>query len=267
MCKIMVTANQKGGVAKTSTVRNLSYSLAELGKRVLVVDFDPQSNLTVSFGIHPQKPKHTTGTLITKMLIEEDLPHPHEYINVVDKIDVLPANKSLTLAEVNLLTTGGNDYLKRLLSPLRDSYDYILIDTNPSLGALTINALTAADEVIIPIDPEIFAMTGLQALTDTIQRIKVQLNPRLKIAGVLFTQSNIRTTLYKNAALEIRQHFPEIPVYKSVIPTTVKVGEANGKGLSVQEYEPKNPAGIAYMELAKEVLWYAENQSTIKNAG
>ena len=151
MNKIIVVANQKGGVAKTSTVRNLSYSLAELGKRVLTVDLDPQSNLTIGFGIIPKKAKHTTGTLITRMLTEEGLPEKNEYIHTVGKVDVLPASRALTIADVNMLISpGSNKYLSKLLEPLRDDYDYILIDTNPSLGALTINALTACDEVLRP---------------------------------------------------------------------------------------------------------------------
>ena len=138
MSKIIVVANQKGGVAKTSTVRNLSYSLAELGKKVLTVDLDPQSNLTIGFGIIPKKAKHTTGTLITRMLTEEELPEKSEYIQTVGKVDILPASRALTVAEVNMLITpGSNKYLSKLLEPLRDDYDYILIDTNPSLGALT----------------------------------------------------------------------------------------------------------------------------------
>lgn len=153
MSKIIVVANQKGGVAKTSTVRNLSYSLAELGKKVLTVDLDPQSNLTIGFGIIPKNAKHTTGTLITRMLTEEELPEKSEYIHSVGKVDILPASRALTVAEVNMLITpGSNKYLSKLLQPLRDDYDYILIDTNPSLGALTMqkpNCLKVSGEVTL----------------------------------------------------------------------------------------------------------------------
>lgn len=186
MSKIIVVANQKGGVAKTSTVRNLSYSLAELGKKVLTVDLDPQSNLTIGFGIIPKKAKHTTGTLITRMLTEEELPEKSEYIQTVGKVDILPASRALTVAEVNMLITpGSNKYLSKLLEPLRDDYDYILIDTNPSLGALTINALTACDEVLIPIDPELFAITGLNDLMDSIGKVKANLNPAILILPII----------------------------------------------------------------------------------
>ena len=167
--KIIVVANQKGGVAKTSTVRNLSYALAEMGKKVLVVDFDPQYNLTTSFGVLPTQAPYNTGTLITNLLLDESLPDTNEFIQKIGSVDLIPSSRSLTVAEANLLMTpDSNDYLAALLNPLRLSYDYIIVDTNPSLGSLTINALTAADEVIIPIDPELFALTGLQALVDTI---------------------------------------------------------------------------------------------------
>ena len=182
--KIIVVANQKGGVAKTSTVRNLSYALAEMGKKVLVVDFDPQYNLTTSFGVLPTQAPYNTGTLITSLLLDESLPDTNEFIQKIGSVDLIPSSRSLTVAEANLLMTpDSNDYLAALLNPLRLSYDYIIVDTNPSLGSLTINALTAADEVIIPIDPELFALTGLQALVDTIKKIKRKLNPSIEIGG------------------------------------------------------------------------------------
>lgn len=202
--KIIVVANQKGGVAKTSTVRNLSYALAEMGKKVLVVDFDPQYNLTTSFGVLPTQAPYNTGTLITNLLLDESLPDTNEFIQKIGSVDLIPSSRSLTVAEANLLMTpDSNDYLAALLNPLRLSYDYIIVDTNPSLGSLTINALTAADEVIIPIDPELFALTGLQALVDTIKKIKRKLNPSIEIGGILFTKCNKRTNLYMKSWLPI----------------------------------------------------------------
>lgn len=202
--KIIVVANQKGGVAKTSTVRNLSYALAEMGKKVLVVDFDPQYNLTTSFGVLPTQAPYNTGTLITNLLLDESLPDTNEFIQKIGSVDLIPSSRSLTVAEANLLMTpDSNDYLAALLNPLRLSYDYIIVDTNPSLGSLTINALTAADEVIIPIDPELFALTGLQALVDTIKKIKRKLNPSIEIGGILFTKCNKRTNLYFKTAMSV----------------------------------------------------------------
>lgn len=255
MGKIIVIANQKGGVAKTSTVRNLSYSLAEMGKRVLAVDFDPQFNLSTSFGVIPAKAPYTSGSLMTKLLMEEALPDSSEYIQHIGGVDLIPSSKGLTVAEVNLLITpGSDDYLAKLLAPLREQYDYILVDTGPALGSLTINALTAADEAIIPIDPELFALTGLQALVDTIGKIKQRLNPKISIMGILFTKCDKRTKLYRGTYGQVKTSFQALRILDSQIPSTVQVGTANGYGLSVMELDSGNPAALAYMNLAKEVL-------------
>ena len=226
--KIIVVANQKGGVAKTSTVRNLSYALAEMGKKVLVVDFDPQHNLTTSFGVLPTQAPYNTGTLITNLLLDESLPDTNEFIQKIGSVDLIPSSRSLTVAEANLLMTpDSNDYLAALLNPLRLSYDYIIVDTNPSLGSLTINALTAADEVIIPIDPELFALTGLQALVDTIKKIKRKLNPSIEIGGILFTKCNKRTNLYRRTYGQVTKAFQSLPIfncqiYNGWLPTITK---------------------------------------------
>lgn len=267
MSKIIVVANQKGGVAKTSTVRNLSYSLAELGKKVLTVDLDPQRSLTISFGILPKQAKHTTGTLITRMLTEEELPERNEYIHTVGKVDVIPASRALTVAEVNMLISPGtNKYLSKLLEPLRDDYDYIFVDTNPALGALTINALTACDEVLIPIDPELFAISGLNDLIDSVGKVKESLNPAIEIGGILFVKCITRTNLYKTARQNITDYFPNIPIFNSVIPLTVKVGEANNASMAVAEYIKNNSAAKAYMKLAKEVTKYGKDETSDKIA-
>lgn len=255
--KIIVAANQKGGVAKTSTVRNLSYSLAEMGKRVLVVDFDPQTNLTISFGVSPASLQETTATLMMKMLMDEAIPEKDRYIVNIGRIDLVPAKKTLTVAEVNLLIERKDDCLAKLLAPLRDDYDYILVDTGPSLGSLTINAFTAADEIIIPIDPELFALVGLKELTETISKIKQRLNPKVKIIGILFTKCSKRTNLYRQTSEQVRAAFGHLHIFESQIPATVQVGTANSKGLSVMELDSRNPAATAYMDLAKEVLEYA----------
>ena len=168
MCKIIVMANQKGGVAKTSSTRNLAYSLAELGKKVLAVDFDPQTNLTISFGVAPAALQETAASLMMKLVMDEALPEKESCILNIGKVDLLPSKKTLTVAEVNLLIERKDDCLAKLLAPLRADYDYILVDTGPSLGSLTINAFTAADEIIIPVDPELFALVGLKELTETI---------------------------------------------------------------------------------------------------
>ena len=253
--KIIIVANQKGGVAKTSTVRNLAFSLAEMGKRVLAVDFDPQYNLTTSFGILQNQIEHNAGHLIMKMLMEENLPEKGSYIRRIGSIDLLPSGRNLTVAEVNLLMTPDSDNcLSELLSPLQQYYDYIIVDTNPALGALTINALAAGNEVIIPVDPELFALTGLQALLDTIRKIKRKLNPKIRITGILFTKCNKRTTLYQRTYRQVTESFQSLPIFHCQIPHTIKVGDANSYGMSVIELDKSNPAALAYQELAKEVL-------------
>ena len=230
--KIIVVANQKGGVAKTSTVRNLSYALAEMGKKVLVVDFDPQYNLTTSFGVLPTQAPYNTGTLITNLLLDESLPDTNEFIQKIGSVDLIPSSRSLTVAEANLLMTpDSNDYLAALLNPLRLSYDYIIVDTNPSLGSLTI-----------------------KALVDTIKKIKRKLNPSIEIGGILFTKCNKRTNLYRRTYGQVTKAFQSLPIFNCQIPYTVKVGDANSYGMSVMELEQANPASLAYLELAKEVL-------------
>lgn len=257
MCKIIVMANQKGGVAKTSSTRNLAYSLAELGKKVLAVDFDPQTNLTISFGVAPAALQETAASLMMKLVMDEALPEKASYILNIGKVDLLPSKKTLTVAEVNLLIERKDDCLAKLLAPLRADYDYILVDTGPSLGSLTINAFTAADEIIIPVDPELFALVGLKELTETISKIKQNLNPKVEIIGILFTKCSKRTTLYRQTSEQVRSVFGHLPIFESQIPATVQVGTANSKGLSVMELDAKSPAAAAYMNLAKEVLAYA----------
>ena len=243
MCKIIVMANQKGGVAKTSSTRNLAYSLAELGKKVLAVDFDPQTNLTISFGVAPAALQETAASLMMKLVMDEALPEKASYILNIGKVDLLIERK--------------DDCLAKLLAPLRADYDYILVDTGPSLGSLTINAFTAADEIIIPVDPELFALVGLKELTETISKIKQNLNPKVEIIGILFTKCSKRTTLYRQTSEQVRSVFGHLPIFESQIPATVQVGTANSKGLSVMELDAKSPAAAAYMNLAKEVLAYA----------
>lgn len=262
MCKIVTVANQKGGVAKTTTVRNLSYSLSKLGKRVLIVDFDPQGSLTIGCGIDAKKTPHTTGSLMLKMVLDEDIPRPDEFIQKADYADIIPGNKALTAAEMNMNNIPDSKrFLLDLLTPLRENYDYIFIDTNPSLGILTVNALTAAEEVIIPINPGLYDISGLSNLTETISKVKNNLNPQLQILGILFVRSIIRSKLYKTAFQTISKYFQNLNVFKSIIPQTVGIGDATNNFLPIAEYRKDNPAAVAYMELAKEVLQNAENQS------
>lgn len=256
MCKIIVVAAQKGGVGKTSTVRNLSYSLAELGKRVLAVDFDPQFSLTTCFGVDSDKLEHTSATLMTAMLEDEEVTQKKDFLLHIGKTDLIPSSIQLSVIEANLRLEMGSEHLfSNLLESLRGDYDYILVDTCPSLGTLTISALTAADEVMIPVNPQLLAVMGLQELTKTILKIKRRLNPKIHFGGILFTMCDKRTNLYKEISGQVDAAYRNgMRIFDSRIPTTVKVGEANGLGLSVMEYYSKSPAALAYMELAKEVL-------------
>jgi len=255
--KIIVVANQKGGVAKTSTVRNLAYSLAELGKRVLTVDFDPQANLSIICGLYDTHELNCTiATLMEKLLDGDNLPPKADYVQKVGKVDLIPSSSQLSVVEANLLFERGSDYiLSDLLNSLRDDYDFIIVDTNPSLGTLTVNALTAADSVIITADPQICAVTGLQELTKTILKIRRRLNPNLSFGGILLTMCEKRTRLYKKISNEIAEAYQSgMKIYATAIPRSIKVGDANDNGLSVMEYDNKNPAAYAYMDFAKEVL-------------
>lgn len=257
MCKTIVVANQKGGVAKTSTVRNMSYSLAELGKRVLVVDFDAQFNLTTCFGIeNPNELHHTIATLMTSMLNDEDVPMKNEYVMTIGKVDLIPSSIQLSVVDANLRPEMGSDrLLANLLETLKPNYDYIIVDTCPSLGTLTINALTAADEVIIPVNPQLLAVMGLQELTQTILKIRRRLNPKIKFGGILLTMCDKRTNLYKEISVQVDAAYRSgMRIFESQIPTTVKVGEANCCGMAVAEYDKKCSAGQAYMDFAKEVI-------------
>lgn len=256
MCRIIAVGSQKGGVGKSTTVRNLTYSLAELGHRVLAVDFDPQFNLTTCFGIdNITAIPHTTASLMTAMLNDEELPSSEDYILHIGKVDLIPSSIQLSVTEANLrIEMGSEQLLANLLEPLREQYDYIVIDTCPSLGSLTINALTAADEVIIPVNPQLLAVMGLQELTSTILKIRRRLNPKIKFGGILLTMCDKRTNLYKEICAQVDTAYRSgMRIFNSQIPMTVKVGEANFNGMAVAEYDKNNAAGIAYMNFAKEV--------------
>jgi len=259
--KIICVANQKGGVAKTTTAWNLGYALAQEGKSVLMVDVDPQGNLSRAFGIeNPDKLDTALNDILAMVIKGETLPDSSRYIYKGNKpgmtLDIIPANQTLAVTEINLRDEmGGEHTLSELLNLLRERYDFCILDTNPYLGLLTINALAAADEVIIPVSPQFWSATGLTDLLQTIFKVKRKINPTITIGGILLTIVDDRTRLCKDAKALIDEAYGDkVKIFNTHIPSTVKVGEANYYSLSVIEHDPNGRASAAYKNFAKEVL-------------
>ena len=259
MARIIMCGSSKGGVGKTASSWNLAYSLAEMGKRVLAVDFDSQANLTTCFGVEdPASVPVTIGYLMMNRLEDEEMPDLSEFIQSRNGVDFIPSSMMLSAVDSKLrMEMGSEKMLTGILEPLRGLYDYIIVDTCPSLGTLTINALTAADEVIIAVNPQLLAMMGLQDFLRTVMKIKRRINPKLDIAGILLTMCEKRTTLCKVLTEEVTENFGEqIRVFETQIPSTVKVGESIYYGKPLEQYSPKASASMAYIKLAKELISY-----------
>lgn len=249
MGKIIAIANQKGGVAKTTTAVNLAACIAALGKRVLLIDIDPQGNASSGLGID----KTSLNYCIYDVLIN-DLPVESViYKGEIDGLYVLPATIQLAGAEIELVTAISRELkLKKAIQGIRDKYDYIFIDCPPSLGLLTLNALTAADSLIIPIQCEYYALEGLGQLLNTIELIKKHLNSALDIEGVLLTMFDARTNLSIQVVEEVKTHFSN-KMYRTIIPRNVRLSEAPSHGKPIILYDPKSKGAEVYQELAKEV--------------
>ncbi len=252
MSKIIAIANQKGGVGKTTTSVNLGAGLAAIGKKVLLIDIDPQGNTTSGVGIN----KADVANCIYDVLINEV--HPNDAIahTEIENLHIIPATIQLAGAEIELVPTISREVrLKKSLQPIRNLYDYILIDCPPSLGILTINSLTAADSVLIPIQCEYYALEGLSQLLNTVRLVQKHLNTSLQIEGVLLTMFDARTNLGIQVIEEVKKYFQQ-KVYKTVIPRNVRLSEAPSHGQSIITYDPRSKGAEVYLELAKEVVSY-----------
>ena len=250
MAKIISLANQKGGVGKTTTAINLSAALAKEGKKVLLVDADPQANASSGLGIDIRNLEAT----IYECLVSGIDPKLAIHHTGVDNLDLIPSHIDLVGAEIEMLGLEDRELLmKRILSHLRDQYDFILIDCSPSLGLITVNALTASDSVIIPVQAEFFALEGIAKLLNTIKIIKSKLNPQLKIEGFLVTMFDNRLRLSTQVYDEVKKHFGSL-VFNTVITRNVRLSEAPSHGLSVLDYDPSSKGAKNYTALAKEVI-------------
>lgn len=256
MERIIAIANQKGGVGKTTTAINLSACLAELGKKVLAIDMDPQGNMTSGLGIDKNNVEYTVYDLIigeaeiNQVICKEAL----------GNLDVLPANVDLSAAEIELIGIDNKEYIIRdEVEKVKNNYDYIIIDCPPSLSMLTINAMTTADTVLVPIQCEYYALEGLSQLIHTIDLVKERLNPRLEMEGVVFTMYDARTNLSLQVVENVKENLNKT-IYKTIIPRNIRLAEAPSHGMPINMYDPKSAGAENYRLLAEEVIHKGEEE-------
>ncbi len=262
-CTTIAIVNQKGGTGKTTTCENLGVGLAAEGKKVLLVDADPQGSLTISMGWQqPDELPTTLSTLMTKAMNDQSIPPGEGVLHHEEGVDLIPADIELASVEVSLVNTMNREkMLKQVLESAKREYDYILIDCTPSLGMLTVNALAVADTTLIPVQSQYLSAKGLEQLLQTIQKVRRQINPRLKIEGILMTMTDSRTNNSKEIDALIRQVYGgKIKVFEQTIPHSVRAAEISTVGKSIFSHAPKGNVAEAYKSLTREVLADAEKQ-------
>ena len=256
-CKVISVGNQKGGTAKTTTAMNLGLGLAKEGKKVLLIDADPQGSLTISLGF--REPDKLTNTLFDIFRLEaagEDIPEGFGVIHIQDNVDLIPGNIDLSSVEISLSSAICREsFLKSYVDEARKHYSYVIIDCMPSLGTVTLNAFTCSDSVLIPVQAAYLPVKGLNQLIKTINMVKRSLNPELKIEGILLTMVDSRTNYAKDIVAQVREIYGKmIPIFEAEIPLSVRAAETSAVAQSIYEYDPKGKAAIAYSMLTKEVL-------------
>ena len=250
MGRIIAIANQKGGVGKTTTAINLSACLAELGKKVLIIDMDPQGNATSGLGYN----KHELENTVYELLLGQVSVKQCSMQTSIENLYLIPSNVNLAGAEIELLSINGKEFiLKNETDYVRDDFDYILIDCPPSLNMLTINAMTTAETVLVPIQCEFYALEGLNALMRTINLVQTRLNPKLDIEGIVFTMFDARTNLSQDVVESVKSNFDK-NVFETIIPRNIRLAEAPSSGQPINIYDPRSAGAESYRELAKELV-------------